>query len=88
MTTHGHTQAHHLRSVDKPHRRIPFLLWPFVMLARLISAIVLLTGRLLAVIIGLVLVITGFALSLTVVGALVGVPLAFVGVLLIVRGLF
>jgi len=40
------------------------------------------------VIIGLVLVITGFALSLTVVGALVGVPLAFVGVLLIVRGLF
>ncbi|MGE5251690.1 MAG: hypothetical protein ACM3QS_15920 [Bacteroidota bacterium] len=38
--------------------------------------------------IGIVLVVVGVILSLTIVGAIVGVPLALVGFLLFLRGLF
>jgi hypothetical protein len=66
----------------------PWYLWPFVALWKLIAGIVALTGRLVAVILGLVLMLAGFLVSLTVVGAIVGIPLAIVGFLLVLRGLF
>jgi len=64
------------------------LLWPFVALWRLLSLIVELTGRLLALIIGIVFLIVGFVLTVTVVGAVVGIPLIALGLLFIIRGLF
>jgi hypothetical protein len=66
----------------------PWFLWPFVALWRLIAGILELTGRLLGIILGLVLVIVGFVLSLTIIGAVVGIPLMLFGLLLMVRGLF
>ena len=66
----------------------PLYAWPFVALWKLVAGIVTLTGRLVAVILGLVLVIVGLIVSLTVVGAVVGVPLMIFGVLLGIRGLF
>ena len=65
-----------------------WLFWPFIMLWRLITGIVELTGRLVAVVLGLVLMIVGVIVSLTVIGLIVGVPLAIVGFLLVWRGLF
>ena len=64
------------------------LLWPFTALWNLIAGIIKLTGRLVAVVLGIVLMIAGFVLTVTVIGALVGVPLMVVGQLLVVRGLF
>jgi hypothetical protein len=64
------------------------ILWPVVALWRLLTTIVGLTGRLLAIVIGLALLIVGFILTVTIVGAVVGIPLIAVGLLLIVRGLF
>lgn len=72
---------------SKSHRT-PWLLWPFVALWRLLAMIVEFTGRLVAVILGAVMMIVGAVVSLTVVGAVVGVPLAILGFLLILRGLF
>jgi hypothetical protein len=69
-------------------KRTPWYLWPFVALWRLVSGILVATGRLVAVIIGLVFVLVGALLSATVVGAIVGVPLILFGGLLVVRGLF
>jgi len=46
------------------------------------------TGRLVAVILGLVFLIVGGILTITVVGAIVGIPFIIFGLLLIVRGLF
>ncbi|MBC8334284.1 MAG: hypothetical protein ISR59_13690 [Anaerolineales bacterium] len=69
-------------------RKVFWLFWPFVALWRLIAGIVELTGRLVAVILGLVLMIVGVVVSLTVVGAVIGIPLAGVGFLLMLRGLF
>jgi hypothetical protein len=66
----------------------PWYAWPFVALWKLIAGIVALTGRLVAVILGFVLLLAGILVSLTVVGLIVGIPLAIVGFLLILRGLF
>jgi hypothetical protein len=67
---------------------VPWYLWPFWAIWKLVSGIVLLTGRLVAVILGLVLLIVGGILTVTVVGAIVGIPFIFIGILLILRGIF
>ena len=72
----------------KDQKRIPWYLWPFAMLWKLIATIVGLTGRFLAMVLGLVFIVVGVIVSLTVVGAIVGIPMAIIGVLLFVRGIF
>jgi hypothetical protein len=70
------------------HRhRTPWLLWPFVALWRLVAWIIRLTGRFVAVLLGVVFMIVGLLISLTIVGAIVGIPLGLLGLLLVVRGL-
>jgi hypothetical protein len=66
----------------------PWYALPFIALWKLITGIVALTGRLVAVILGFVLLLVGILVSLTVVGAIVGIPFAIVGFLLVLRGLF
>ena len=68
--------------------RTPWILWPFVALWRLIAMIVEFTGRIVAVVLGAVLMIVGIIVSLTIIGAVVGIPLAILGLLLVLRGLF
>jgi hypothetical protein len=75
MTTH--TKAH-----------IPWYLWPFAAIWKLLAVVVELTGRLVAMILGIVLMIVGVLVSLTIVGAIVGIPLAIVGLLLFIKGIF
>lgn len=75
MTTH---RSHH----------IPWFLWPFVAIWKLLAAIVEFTGRFLAMILGIVFIVVGVLVSLTIVGAIVGIPLAIVGLLLLLRGIF
>jgi hypothetical protein len=64
------------------------LLWPFIALWRLVTTILGLTGRFVAMVLGLVLMLVGFLISLTIVGAIVGVPLFIVGFMLVLRGIF
>ena len=66
----------------------PFLFLPFVWLWNLVTFILGLTGRLLAVLLGFILLIAGILLTLTVIGAIVGIPLLIIGFLLVLRGLF
>lgn len=74
--------------MDATRRRTPWYLWPFVALWKLVAGIIKLTGRLVAMLIGLVLMIAGVALTATVIGAIVGIPLVIFGFTLAVRGLF
>ena len=69
-------------------KKVSWVLWPFVALWRLVTLILELTGRFVAILLGIVLIAAGVLVSLTVVGAVVGVPLALFGLLLIFRGLF
>jgi hypothetical protein len=66
----------------------PWYLWPFVAIWRLLAVIVEMTGRLVAMIIGILLMVAGVLVSLTIVGAIVGIPLAIVGLLLFLKGIF
>lgn len=64
------------------------LAWPFVAVWNLLSAILNLTGRLVAALIGLVLMIVGAVLTALVITAPIGIPLIAFGLLLVVRGIF
>ena len=67
---------------------IPWYLWPFAAIWKLLAVIVELTGRLVAMILGIVLMLVGGIISLTVIGTIVGIPLAVVGLLLFLKGMF
>jgi hypothetical protein len=69
-------------------KKSPWLLRPFIWIWNFIAYIITLTGRFVAVILGIVLMIVGAILTVTVVGAIVGIPLIIIGVLLVVRGLW
>ena len=67
---------------------VPLLLWPFWAIWRLVTLILALTGRLIVAVLGLVLMVVGLLFSVTVIGAVVGIPLIIFGFLLIIRGIF
>jgi hypothetical protein len=69
-------------------RHIPWNLWPFWAIWKLVAGIVTATGRLVAVILGLVFLTVGVVLSATVIGAIIGIPFIIFGLFLMVRGLF
>jgi hypothetical protein len=71
-----------------PKHRSHWILWPFIALWKLLAGLIAVTGRLVAVVIGAVLMLLGGLVSLTVVGSVIGIPLAVLGLLIILRGLF
>jgi hypothetical protein len=75
-------------SMSKEEKKTHWILWPFAAIWRLLTFILEFTGRLVAIILGVVLMIVGVVVSATVVGAIVGVPLVVFGFLLVLRGLF
>jgi hypothetical protein len=66
----------------------PWFLWPLVAIWRLLAVIVELTGRFVAMVLGIIFIIVGVVVSLTIVGAIVGIPLAVIGLLILLRGIF
>ena len=69
-------------------RNTPVLLWPFVIVWKLITGLVELTGILIALVVGFVFMIAGVALCLTVIGSVIGVPLLFLGILITLRAIY
>ena len=74
--------------MSQNNTHVAWYVWPFWALWRLVTWIVVLVGRLIAVVLGGVLMLAGFLLCLTVVGAIIGIPLAILGFLIVIRGLF
>ncbi len=75
--------SHHAETRHQAH----WLLWPVVALWRLLAGIIDLTGRFVAILLGFIFFVVGVLVSLTIVGAIIGIPLALFGLLLVVRGL-
>jgi hypothetical protein len=69
-------------------QQTPWLLWPFKMLMSLIEGIIKLTGRLVAAVIGLAIMIVGVVLTALVITAPLGIPLIVFGFMLMLRGIF
>ena len=70
------------------NHKTAWFFWPLQALWNLLTWILEITGRLVLVILGFVFVLVGVMLSFTIVGATIGIPLAGLGILLVVRGLF
>lgn len=64
------------------------LFFPFIAIWKLFEFFMKLTGRLLAIILGLIIMIVGIVLCCTMVGMFVGIPILVFGFLLMVRGFF
>ncbi len=73
---------------DSTESSVPILLWPFYAIWRLLTFILNVIGRLLCALLGIALMIAGVAIALSIVGAPVGIPLAALGFLLLVRAIF
>ncbi len=73
-------------SVQKKHT--PWFLWPFVAIWDLVVTLVVLSGRLVAAILGFVFLLLGAVLTATIVGAIIGIPLAIFGLMLVIRSLW
>ena len=69
-------------------KKTPWLLWPFVALWNLVAWILQFTGRLVAAILGLVFMIIGAILTVTIVGSVIGIPMIIFGFLLLLRSIF
>ena len=69
-------------------KNMSWLLWPFIALWRLVTTILEMTGRFVALVLGLVFMLVGALVILTIVGAIVGIPLFIVGFVLVLRGIF
>jgi len=69
-------------------KKVPFLLWPFWAIWRLVILIIEFTGRLVGAILGLVFMLVGVILCFTIVGLIVGIPLTIFGFMLTIRSLF
>ena len=69
-------------------RKIPWILWPFYAIWRILTFILELTSRIIAAVIALALMAAGVSITLSVIGAPLGIPIAIFGFLLLVRALF
>jgi hypothetical protein len=74
--------------VSHDERSVPWFLWPFHAIWRLVTFVLGATGRLLCGLIGVAFMAVGTVVTLTIVGAPLGVPLILLGVLLVLRALF
>jgi hypothetical protein len=69
-------------------RRVPILLWPVYFVWRMVSFVLEAVGRVACVVLGFILLATGIVVSLTLVGVPIGIPLAAIGTLLMLRAFF
>ena len=67
---------------------VPWILWPFYAIWKILTLILNITGRIICALIGIAMMVAGVAVSMSIVGAIVGIPLASFGFLLSVRALF
>ena len=73
---------------DSTQSNVPILLWPFYAIWRLLTFTLNVIGRLLCAVLGIALMVAGVAITLSVVGAPLGIPLSALGFLLLIRALF
>jgi len=73
---------------DSSETHIPILLWPVYAVWRLLTFVMSVVGRLLCAVLGLAVMVAGVLVTMSIVGAPIGIPLASVGFLLLIRALF
>ena len=73
---------------DSADSGVPWIMWPFYAIWKILTLILNITGRIICALIGIAMMVAGVAISMSIVGAIIGIPLASFGFLLAVRALF
>jgi hypothetical protein len=74
--------------IERDVKKVPWFLWPFAAVWELLAMVLNVTGRLLAAVLGVALMVVGIVLIVTVVGAPLGIPFVILGLLLMIRSIF
>ena len=69
-------------------KRTPWYAWPFVIVWKTLALVLNLIGRVTFFVLGMLVLIVGFALTLTLLAAPVGIPLIILGVIMVSRAIF
>lgn len=69
-------------------KHIPWFVWPFYAIWKLLTWILELTGRLIIAVLGGALMIVGAILTILIISAPIGIPLAIIGFLFVIRSIF
>lgn len=75
-------------SATATKRRTPILLWPVIGLWRMTTFVSNRIGILMTLIVGVLLMLAGYVLISTIIGAIIGIPLFVMGLFFTVRGLY
>ena len=86
--TQSHNKSTNNNGYTPEELHVPWFLWPFWAVWMLLATIVEMVGRFVAMVLGLVLILVGVLISMTIIGAIIGIPLALIGFLLLLRGIF
>jgi len=73
---------------EKDVKKVPWFLWPFAAIWELLALVINITGRLLGILLAIGLMAVGIVVTMTVIGAPLGIPLVILGFLLMVRSIF
>jgi hypothetical protein len=73
---------------ESTESRVPWILWPFYAIWKLLTLILNITGRIICALLGIAMMVAGVAISMSLIGAIIGIPLASFGFLLAIRALF
>ncbi len=73
---------------DVAEREFHWILWPFVAIWRMLTWVLRVTGRIVCAVLGIAFMAIGVAISLSIVAAPLGIPVAVLGMLLMIRALF
>lgn len=88
ISTEGLREQKQVEGETVSGNQVSWIMWPFVALWRLVTWFLAATGRLVAILIGFLLMAVGVVLKATVIGAIIGIPMGLLGLLLVIRGLF
>lgn len=67
---------------------LDIILFPVVVLFKLVALIFKLTGKIIGIVLALVMIAVGAALTITLVGAPFGIPLIIFGIMMLFGGIF
>ena len=77
-----------METVMAARKKVIWVFWPFAALWDLLAFVLNITGRVLAAVLAVALMIIGIVFTMTILGAPVGIPLAVIGLLLLIRSFF
>lgn len=67
---------------------LKILFFPFILAIKIVEGLLKITGTLFAIALGFIIAAVGALLTVTIIGAIIGIPLIILGVVMIIKSIF